>query len=298
MSLFDINIQNGEFEVTHTSSSTSYWFPIITIIVTIILFYLKIHYDKNKEQKDKERDANNLLLYFNTLYDKIIVGSQKQSEAYKKHSENIKKNPLKFQLLESYVIGDLDRILDKFDQTRIFHAYIKKYEKEKEEIRNEKIQEVVNMYKDLDFLRRFFIEAYNSQLKYKQDLITKSIRFAEMGQEDVVYFCDSLRNKMFLTDPNYRTNPIYIALTETGEAFATGFENDKSLKYLQENGVKPIFDAVSTLLHIEYGFEIANRCRKATWLYNEILLQSEFVSQEFLAYHGQLQEKLNKVKSI
>ena len=68
---------------------------------------------------------------------------------------------------------------------------------------------------------------------------------------------------------------------------------------MQSNLVDPLKKVmVEKFELIRVPLEIADNCRKATWLYNETAQKSNFRASEFRSYHDDLLKRINELKTL
>ncbi len=290
----DIVFQFGEYEITQTASNSVGIVAFISPLVALGLYFLKKNHDSKKEKKDKVEKSNDLLSYFRVLYDQILSESQKQADAYKEHSTNIKNKPSEFQILRFFVVGDLNRILEKLNHEQFFHSYIRNSKGTKEE----SINNIKSIFSFLDYLNVFFKMALDSHIKYKDDLIDKKIEFASILNEKVF-----IATVKFVTIFDNETSDELVKLRNQFrvvlEKFTDGSKNG-DVDYLKNDFLEPLKDLLLSISSNSHKSVIENLqidCMRATWCYNEFTGQSLFISEEFEKYSVELHNKINEFNS-
>lgn len=292
----EVIFQSGEFFIEGSSSLLeSILGALIGTGTALGVFLLENWRQKNNEREKRESDLKDFLFYFKELYTGIIQTLEKQIQAYEKNAKNFKEEPFKFHLLEQSINQDLERVSEKLDLERLFHAYI---------LVNGNSDEVKKEYKNLiSILDHTFLvhgQAWESQRIHHEKLEAKLRQYKELVEESTLIQASLILNKIVVENPDrYTELPLYAAINTVVQDYNADQDEPPTLEYMQKTFVEPLRDALfPNFRHLNEAIYLVDNCRKATWLYHEIESRSIMTSKEFKSYAESFKHNHEKLKKI
>ena len=152
----DIIFQSGDF-YGETASLWDFFSGVIAEILgaligagaAIGIFYCQIKREKQKEYANKEENRKNKVLYLGLLVKSSISIIRKEIEYLSIFIEDSNKDLTKIPLMNYVMDGDINRLLQVFNNEEYFHAFIG-YPKNEEE-KMQKIREYKNITSAIDW---------------------------------------------------------------------------------------------------------------------------------------------------
>jgi hypothetical protein len=294
MIVFDIVFQNGDF---YNQSSSSFIPALLGALIgagtSLFVFYSKIKVDKNKEKQDKKASAQQTLIYFSTVIDNVITQAEHQSKRYIEHSQDIQKDPFVFHRMSLSVSNDLSRVINDFEHFRLFHSYIGEFEN-----KEDSIKAFSNIFRILDFFAKMYEVMGETQENYKATLFAGVEKLRNLSEEQVVNYSVFRFKEIEKQDIDYSTDELYIVLKGLINGFYKKYQKGYSFEQLQTELIQPLSEKLDKLSNSEVAFDILNRCRAASWCYEEMVEQSKEDAASFFEAGNQLQEKILDLKNI
>lgn len=293
--LLDFIFQSGDF---YNQDSSSFWESLIGAFIgaatALLIFYLETWREKGNDKRQKQEHSKNNLQYFTSLLDAIIIFAEKQYPAYKEHSKSIKEHPLEFHMLHTIIAEDLNRMLNKLDQEKLFHSYINKFGNSKDRIKT-----FQKIFSRMDYIYKLYEQANKSQEKHFVDLTERLGKYKDLTEEQTLNYCSLIINNIKHTNANFEHDPFYNAINSAILNYYQTGPTPKTLDHMQTNFITPIKEQmVSNFRSVNEGMTIANNCRKATWLYNETIKKSEYIADDFDEYFKGLKTATNELKEF
>lgn len=292
----EIIFQFGEFFMDSDSSLLeSLLGAFIGTGTALGIFLLEYWRQKKNEREKRESDLKDFLFYFKELYKGILKTLEKQIPAYEKNAHNFKNEPFKFHLLEQSINQDLERVSEKLDLERLFHAYI---------LVNGNTNEVKKEYKNLiSILDHTFLvhgQAWDSQRIHHEKLAAKLRQYKELVEESTLNNASLILNKIVVDNPDiYHDLPLYSVINTVIQNYYADQNEPPSIEYMQSTFVEPLRDALfPNFRHLNEAIYLVDNCRKATWLYYEIKDKSLLTSKEFESYAASFKDNHEKLKKI
>ena len=292
----DIVFQSGEFiEQGGANILETLVGAFIGTGTALGLFLFEGRRQRKTEREKKENDLRDFLFYFCLLLKGIKATLEKQIPEYKEHSTKLKEEPFNFHLLNQNINEDLERISTKLDLERLFHAYI--LVNGSDDISKKEYKNLISL---IDHTYLVYKQSLESQRLHFEQL-TKYLReYKDLVEEQTINKSTYIANQILINNPEtYAENPFYIALNTTILNYYQQQPEPLTFEYMQLNLVQPLKHALfPNFRHIEEGILLSDNCRKATWLYNEIINKSKLTASEFKSYAEQFEENLEKLKQI
>jgi hypothetical protein len=268
MTFLDINIQLGKF-VSNGNSGTN-WLSLISIFlssllsfcIALTLYLIKNNYDKQQDTLKKKKESDKDLKYFNIVVRDILNKMPTQINAYKKYSEALNKAPYLSHPLHAVSIKNLYRIVNTFDQQKIFHSFILQFdEKHNDEI----IESFMKLYHSLDVYLTLFNEAeviYNALNEHTSNQINNE--YLEVFGNKIIPNFENLIEE--LRDSN-------ISLYQKLSTIKSDYSNVKikSINISQEYFVEKLLNNYEVLRVYPIGKDILNDCNWIKSVYSSIV---------------------------
>ena len=292
--LLDIVFQSGEFYgQTASSSWITQYGPLIAVASGFTLLFIQTWLGRWKERRQKKEEEKNSLTYFIALLGRVIKIVEKQLVSYEEHAVNINKEPFGRHLMQVYIAEDLNRIIRLLNDDKIFHAYIGKFGNG-----DQSILDFQNVVGQLDLIHAIYEQANTSQKNHLSDLIERLERYKDLSEEKVLNYSAGLANFIKQNDPEKaKSDPIYALLNESVGDYHKNAPKPLTIEYLQICFINPLKEKlVEKFRNNIEGMEIANNCRKATWLYNETISKSKVSSEEFKSHCNTFKDALETLK--
>lgn len=296
MVLLDFVIQFGKFYSTGGSGGID-WVDIffrsltiaIAIAVPLFVFYRKIKLDKKIESEKKEKEQKNDLLYFYTVINNIVDNSQQQINGYKKFVDSVKAKPIQPHQLLLVNPENLNRILNKYDQQKIFHAYINQFN---ERYKARAIKNFMTLYDDLDI----YLALYNQAMAINHDHYEFMIKY--IGNYVDIAKGRVLVNIDYFLDQLQPTNPeLFEKVSKLKADVYNTVSNEIPLSVLQEKLIAKIKPELENdIKSFDLGAGLLNDCRIATSIYVDIETRSNVIAREIMETHDQLIEIVKSIK--
>ncbi|HTB06479.1 MAG TPA: hypothetical protein VK806_05950 [Bacteroidia bacterium] len=280
------------------NDSSGFWRSLLGAFIgsatSLTVFYLGTWREKRKERRIKAENDLNTLKYFELLLKNAISFAEKQRDAYQEHSKSLKEKPLEYNLLRIIVVDDLFRLLNKFNHERIFHAYVNRFGNDETHIgRFQKI------FSKLDFLYRVYEAANKLQEEYIEDLTKKMIDYKDIGEEQTLVYAAIVTGSIKKQNPEFEKDAFYIMLNTLGMTYHKNAPSPKTIKYLQEKFIDPLkVSIMQNFKDNEDAMKLAYNCRKATWLYNDIIKRSESMADNFNEEYLRYKEAIDELKGV
>lgn len=281
--------------------STGFWETLsgsfIGTFTALIIFVMESRREKKNIKAQKKESYYNALVYFKLLLDNIISHKKKQTVAYEDHSTAIFNTPLSPVLLKLYKTNDVDRLLNKFDQERLFQAYLEAFGNN-----IEVIKEFKDIYSSLDFLDFLTKQAETSQEMHSTQLYEDLVLYKSISEDEVLKKCILLLEKIKGYDVNFKQNAIYSSINNLIIKYYETSPDPLTIEHMQLNLIKPLTALIiNNFRNDPEIFLIVSDCRRATWLYNDIIFKSNDIAREFHEYHidgTSIVKKLENYKNI
>lgn len=266
----------------------------IGTITALSIFLLETNREKNKRIIEKKENYKNALIYFKLLLESIVNVIDKQIEAYHEHAVKIKQNPLSFNLIRYFVSNDIDRLLNKFDQERLLQAYIQEFGND-----IEVIKEFQGIFSILNYFDSVMKQVIKSQEVYLNELHNNLIKYKEISEDTVLKNCINVIEDIRQNNPNFKEDPLYISFNGIIINYYENASNPPTVEYIQEKLIKTLTNIIITdFRNIPQATAIAEDCRRATWLYNDIIFKSNNISNEFIAHYDGMITTMTKLKKF
>ena len=266
----------------------------IGTITALIIFVLESRRERNKSRKERKENYKSALIYFQLLLTNIIKVVGKQVIAYRDHSENIKNDPLNFHLLQLYITQDIDRILNKLDQERLFQAYLQEFGNSIEVIKE--FKEIISI---MDYFNSIISQVTTSQEKYLTELHDNLVKYKDISEEDVLKGCIMILENIRNSTSDYKKNNVYASLNAIVVNYHDTSPNPPTVEHIQASLITTLTNTILEQLRSEPEiFEIADDCRRATWLFNDIKFKATIVANEFNAHYEGMKSALKQLEAL
>ena len=127
----NFTFQFGDFYGSATTFSLKDFLTILSPIITLGLFWWKLWYDKDKEERAKKTDRLYKLEYFNSLIENTVITATKQSENLEKYYLDINDDDYDIKPLPNEIDTDLLRIVEFNQHSEYYRAYCDYFEPNK-----------------------------------------------------------------------------------------------------------------------------------------------------------------------
>ena len=291
----DIVFQFGEFWLEQNSS---FWVSLLGALigagVALLLFLLEGKRIRKNERQSLEKELLDLFDYLNELIKGIKTSTQKQATAFETHANNLKNTPYGLPLVEIQINQDLDRISNKMNLERLYQSYLLKNGNEEGSKK-----EFKKLISTIDHAKFIIDQAKSSQEKHFERQTSKLEEFKDLAEEQTLnqatLFADGIR----ASDPDFEHNAFYQTINECVSNYYTDQPDPITVEYLQSDFINPFkLLLVANFRHIGQGLYLADKCRKATWLFSEIKVNAESAADEFTDYAKNLVEDLEELDEI
>lgn len=285
--LFDIVFQNGEFINEMSTSliekSWTFFVSLCGIGIPLLLFYLGLKEEREKENKRRiDRQYDNLK-YFAILIENIKALCVKQAENCIEVSNKIVANPIIFPVLEKIVGTDIKRIVNLVNHEDIFHAYIAKFGGE-----TEKIQDFRVIFSYLDYLDKTYEQHIEDFENYKRKFSNKYQTYKNIS-DDLLDHVAILINVIKKEDPKYNKNEFWNYINELILEYYRKLKEEnleKSIAYDYENFINPIKEKLILSFRDNKNSEyIVSQAKKATYIHTEIVDLSKEMKTDFSTFN-------------
>ena len=262
-------------------------------LLAVGIFYFEGLRERKKGKKDKKDLSESTLEYFNTLLNSSLKIAKKQSESFVKHSLNISNCPSRQNLLEIEIAENLNRLINKLDHSLVFQSFISFHGGKKEQI-----VLFQKLYNHLDFIFNIYNQALNTQTIYLNKQNDSLHNYKELVEDQVMHLCINLINYCKMSsDVNYRL--LGTIIEKSFSEYYNNLINPVSIQNLHINFLEIIREELlKNWRHIPQCFEILQTCRKATWVYNDIIFQSNNISVVFEKYSVDMSESCKEIKEL
>jgi hypothetical protein len=282
--------------INNLQNASSFWENLsgsfLGTITALIIFFLESRREKKKIKNEKRENYRNALIYFKLLLESIVINAHKQINAYEIHAAKIKENPLEFNILQLFITQDVDRILNKFDQERLFQAYLQEFGNHVDVIK-----EFKNIISILDYFNSVYNQVAKSQETYLNDLNDNLLAYKDITEEEVLKNCVRIINDIRRNNVQYIKDQLYIAFNDIVSNYHKTSPNPPTIEHIQKSLISPITEyVINNFKAVPDAFDIADECRRATWLYNDIIFKATTIASEFNNYHKGMAEVLAKLE--
>lgn len=295
MNLFPFIFQSGDFYTQDSSGLLkSLLGALIGSATSLFVFYRSSSRDKKKAAKLKTESETNTLKYCSALIESILLFGEKQSTAYKEYANDIKEKPLDFHQYRKIIAEDLNRVLNHMNAEQIFHSYITRFGNSREQVT--KFQK---LFARLDFLYKLYEMANISAEKYTSHLESKLLRYKELSEEEILNYVAVLSADIKHANADYQKNEFYNTLNQAILTYYKTAPEHIPVEHIQEAFINPLkIELVKKFRPIEEARKIEDNCRKATWLYNDIISKSNMTVDEFTDYHEVMDKTVGELKEM
>jgi len=293
----DIVFEWGRF---YKQESSNFWANLLTSLLGALIgsetaftvFYLQYRSERSRNLKIKNENFTNTLKYYVSLIKNIIEFADKQANNYLVHSKNLKEKPLDLNILKMKVAGDLNRIVNKSNHEGTFYAFISKVGNSDENIKNFK-----DTFSMLDYLYEAYNLAFKAQENYLKEQEKNLRRYKDLTEEETLNYCAIILNKIKNTNTEYKKDPFFIALNSAVVKYYANPPKPITLVYMQQSFIEPLkITMYKDFKNIDEGMLILDNCRKATWLYIEIINNSNSTVDDFEGYYEGFNSAIKELK--
>jgi len=228
------------------------------------------------------------------LLDNVIKLATHQGNAYKNHADTIINQPFQVNTLEVFPFQDLDRILHKSDHERLLQSYLQELGSD-----TKNIKEFKNIISCLDFIDSSILEVSNKQRSYSKILEKQLIEFKELFEEKILKKTVDLMSSIKHSNLKYLEDKLYTTLNDKMIKYYQNAPNPIKLEYILNYLISPLSEAI--IKDFEYdklAMNIVNDCRKATWVYKDMIFKGQGISTFFVTYHEKINEAIIELENI
>jgi hypothetical protein len=292
MIVSDIVFQLGKF-ISSSNSNTegSLWNKFLPSVITVafglFIYYLKKWHDKSKEDTIKEKERDNDLRYFDTVVRDILNDVPKQIEAYEKYAEAVKKEPYNSHQLGAVIIENLNRILNKFDQQKIFKSYISQFG---ENETNEAVTKFMELYKSLDIYLKLYNDAITINMMVNNELNNRlNVDYINMFRSSIMPKFDK-----FYDEVSASTNSQMLSFIEE---IKTEYNNltDRIPTISQEFFINKLISEYQKIRIYPSGKTLLFDCQIISSIYTNAINNSIFQAGKILELSKQIETTIDKI---
>ncbi len=130
-----------------------------------LIIYWITEFNKRKNERHSENvKAFNTLNRFSLLLKSVIITIEKQNEAFKSHTEELKEKPLNLHQPQLLATNDRERLV-KSDSLELYHSFML-YGKENPD----KFKDYKNIFNHADFLQKHYSDLFTQDEKHQNFL--------------------------------------------------------------------------------------------------------------------------------
>jgi hypothetical protein len=298
--ILDIFVQFGKFISTGTNSIN--WIDLAfrtlglaaAITIPLYVFYKKVKVDQKKEDEEWNNNNNNDLLYFECLLEDILEEMPKQIQFYKNYVDGAKAKPLSLHKLSLVNIENLNRILNKFDHNRLFHAFIDANSGTVENL----IKKFMRIFKHLEFYNTSYLKRIDEVREHQTVLTDYLTKFRDLGDvavpENLKKFRMGLIQRVFIGDLTLsdKIDKVYQSYGSIPNEEKNHESRFKFIKEIEDLLVQDMSVAS------DQKMEVLINCRDAKNLYTLSVRRSNYVIERFEQSITRLTEAHQRLKEI
>jgi len=284
--------------VYYINDASSFWETLagsfMGTITAFFIFLLESKREKRKIKDEKKENYKSALIYFKLLLENIIKTTHKQVLAYHEHAVQIKERPLEFNLLRLFISKDVERILNKLDQERLFQAYLQEFGNSVEVIK-----EFQSVFSILDYFHSISNQVEKSQEIYLSELNDNLLKYKDISEEEVLKNCVRLIEEIKNNNKEFIKDKLYIAFNDIVLHYYQTSPIPPTIENIQNNLIIPIRETIIENFRDNLeASSIADDCRRATWLFNDIIFKANNISAEFNSHYEGMNETLQRLEKL
>ena len=295
--LFDIIFQSGEFYDNWVFSLTDI-IPevaggiiggLIGVWSAVLIFNRTIKKDREKEQEKQKSFEIDKLKYLALLLTNSIKTIENLIKGMDGFREEIQKDSIRFPLLETASIHDLERIVTRINQEEHYHAYLNQL----------KSEEIGTIFMLIDY----FYDSY----KLFWSLIEKAQKYDYELKKDFTDIEREIRESLSagiykLNGSEYQNSDIHIKLNDILLSYLQYLESqtgETNLEMIQKKLIKPILPVYLEYGDIDLPFdfrEIGQKAGRANKMLHPVKMHSEDTDKKVGRYVEDFKKHLSRLK--
>ena len=282
-------IQNGasldmiaDIYITELPDS-SFWENFLSTLIgtltALAIFLLERRWEKHKEKKSTTESHLNNMKYFHALIKRITSFINDQKQGYLEHIQKILAEPTEYHSLPIVIAEDLYRLLRRENHAALFHSFLA--------IKGNTSENVTNFYtlfSNLDYTKLIYEQANDNQRRYQENIHSAKVKYRDLVQDRIMKMSANQLRVIRESMANYQNEPLYNVLNNLFIKYYQNPPPHLTIRYQQENFVQPLRDQMINFQNIESCAEIAELCRQATYMFNDIIFQSNAITEHFKSY--------------
>ncbi len=287
--------------------------PIIGIFGSLLIFYLKLKSDKEKEADElarrqreeankKHQENENYWKYLILVLDNIVKNTKNQSNFCQIFSDKLKNENLRPAMLEFAASYSLDRFLDKTEQKELLHHFLIRMGQ------NQKNIELFNeIYKNLDYVKALIENIVGTNENFQGDLNNQRNNFS------IQY--DNFRDYLIALEAEISTNTnnseedkqlLQFIKTTIVEFFQSFFDSEGNPK-IENDNISKLFELlpqkILNKLHTsyknsKYHLDLFLRCKNIKVTYFRLFMTVSKQIETFKQYAISLEKVSNDLNNI
>jgi hypothetical protein len=250
----------------------------------LLIFYITIRKDRNKEKLNFKRQTNNQIRNFKNLINSSIKHAETTISNLDEMINNYENDLLKFQLLRFSPNKSFERLDELLKNEDYFQAYSKKYGKEN-----------VNTYNSLSLI----IDYFYMQINQLWEIIEKAQEFDHKRKikfnEQSTFIITSVAR--LTVTPNTGISVEDLATLNTIVVdFHEKITEDASLVYLYEFNRRVLENVLIHYIGNPIAMQIIELIRDSSVLFDEIHKQNTSHKNDLVGIKNEMNEVLNRYK--
>jgi ribosomal protein L28 len=261
----DINIA----ELPDSSFWENFLSTLIGTLTALAIFLLERRWEKHKDRKSTTESHLNNMKYFHALIKRITSFVIDQKQRYREHIQKILAIPTEYHPVPIVIAEDLYRLLRRENHAVLFHSFLA--------IKGNTPENVTSFYKlfsNLDYTKLIYEQANDSQRRYQENIHSAKIKYRDLVQDKIMRMSANQLRIIRESMANYQNEPLYNVLNNLFINYYLDPPPHLTIQYQQENFVQPLRDQMIHFQNIETCAEMAELCRQATYMYKDIIFQS------------------------
>jgi hypothetical protein len=284
--------------VNNPPDESSFWVSLsgsfIGTATALLVFFLESRRERNRVRSKKKENYRNGLLYFKLLLKGIVRSVNSQAEAYKDHAEEIINNPFQVIALKISTTHDIDRILNKSDLERLLQSYLQEYGSG-----IENIKEFKDIISCLDYLDSTISEILQKQTLYSKTLEDNLLRYKELSEENVLKKAVELITYIQQNNSDYENDKLYNTINNIVADFYKNISKPFTFTKFQTSLIQPLTESIiKDFRKNTQAMMIADDCRKATWVYQDIIFKGKGIAVFLSKYHEDIIFVLSQLSNV
>ena len=258
----------------------------------LLVYYLKVSYDKRSEELKRKRLLHNKLSYFNSLLNSIINATETQITLNRKYAKESKEKPFDLIYFNLSINEDLRRICEVMDQELIYQSYLEFLNK------SNSGKEILQALNDCDYI-------YEASRLIKEKIKVVNLKTEETSleysklSEKIMDEAGTEMNEIKKRTSEYEKDPFWIFINNSFNNYYSKITEDQTIPLREEHFIRPFkIGLVHNFEKQNIADRLSTMCKECTHKFTYLIRLSNDLSEEIENQTNEIEKALPYLKEI